>query len=233
MTQEPHMNPIRSLGRTLLASVFVAEGADTLANASSKVSAYQDVREPLTETVPAMSQWDTETVVRATGAAQVVGGALLALGKLPRLSSAVLAASLIPSTLAEDRFWDESDDARRTDQQVHFGKNVGLLGGLLIAAMDTAGRPSVAWRAGHAAEHAEIAVKHTRREARLAAKLAKAEAKRAHAEATRGLAKTGARATSEARRVRAEAGKGLEKTKRTLTPDILDLARVLKSDDKD
>lgn len=198
------MNPIRSLGRTLLASMFVMEGADTLTNSSAKVAAYQDVREPLAETVPAASQWDTETVVRATGAAQVVGGLLLALGKLPRLSSAVLAASLLPSTLAEHRFWEESDETKRADQQVHFGKNVGLLGGLLIAAMDTAGRPSVAWRAGHAAEHAEIAAKHTGREARMAAKLARAEAKRAKAEATRGL----------------------ERTKRALTPDVFDVARV-------
>jgi putative oxidoreductase len=225
------MNPIRSLGRTLLASMFVMEGADTLANASSKVSAYQDMREPLAETVPAASQWDTETVVRATGAAQVVGGLMLALGKLPRLSSTVLAASLLPQTLAEHRFWEESDEAKRTDQQVHFGKNVGLLGGLLIAAMDTAGRPSVAWRAGHATEHAEIAARHTGREARMAAKLAKAEAKRAKAEATRGLAKTSAKAATEAKRVRAEAGRGVERTKRALTPDVFDLARVFRSDD--
>lgn len=230
------MNPIRSLGRTLLATMFVAEGADTLANASSKVSAYQEVREPLTEAVPAAGQWDTEMVVRATGAAQVVGGALLAIGKLPRLSATVLAASLVPSTLAEHRFWEETDVDRRTDQQVHFGKNVGLLGGLLIAAMDTAGRPGVAWRAGHAAEHAGITAKHTRREAKLAAKLAKAEGKRLQAEAkraqvaaSRGLAKTGARATGEAKRVQAEAGRGLERTKRALTPDLFDVARLVRS----
>jgi len=93
------MNPIRSLGRTMLASMFVVEGADTLANASSKVSAYQEVREPLTETVPAF-------------------------GKLPRLSSAVLAASLVPSTLAEHRFWDESDDTRRAEAKRGLEKTV-------------------------------------------------------------------------------------------------------------
>lgn len=203
------MNPIRSLGRTLLASVFVMEGVDTITNASSKVSAFQDVAEPLGETVPAARDLQAEQLVRATGAAQVLGGALLAIGKLPRIASTVLAATLVPATLAEHRFWEETDEDRRTQEQVQFGKNVGLLGGLLIAAMDTAGRPGVVWRAGHAADHAEIAAKHTRREARLAAKLAKAEARRA----------------------RAEAGRGIEKTKRTLTPDLLDLVGAVRSDD--
>lgn len=225
------MNPIRSLGRTLLASMFVMEGVDTITNASAKASAFQDVTEPLGETVPAARDLQTEQFVRATGAAQVLGGALLALGKVPRIASTVLAASLVPTTLAEHRFWEETDEERRAEQQVHFGKNVGLLGGLLIAAMDTAGQPSVAWRAGHAVDHAEIAAKHTKREARLAAKLAKAEAKRAQAETTRGLAKTGAKTKAEAERLRAEAGRGLEKTKRRLTPDVFDVAGVLRSDE--
>lgn len=225
------MNPIRSLGRTLLASIFVMEGVDTITNASSKVSAFQDVAEPLGETVPAARDLQAEQLVRATGAAQVLGGALLAIGKLPRIASTVLAATLVPATLAEHRFWEETDEDRRTQEQVQFGKNVGLLGGLLIAAMDTAGRPSVVWRAGHAADHAEIAAKHTRREARLAAKLAKAEARRAKAETTRGIAKTGAKAKAEAERLRAEAGRGIEKTKRTLTPDLFDLVGAVRSND--
>lgn len=203
------MNPVRSLGRTLLASIFVMEGVDTITNASTKVPAFQDVTEPLGETVPAARDLQAEQVVRATGAAQVLGGALLAIGKLPRIASTVLAATLVPATLAEHRFWEETDEERRTVQQVQFGKNVGLFGGLLIAAMDTAGRPGVAWRAGHAADHAEIAVKHTRREARLAAKLAKAEARRAKAEARRGI----------------------EKTKRTLTPDLFDVVGAVRDND--
>jgi hypothetical protein len=39
-------------------------------------------------------------------------------------------------------------------QRVQFFKNLSMLGGLLLAAADTEGRPSMSWRAHRAAEHA-------------------------------------------------------------------------------
>jgi hypothetical protein len=47
-----------------------------------------------------------------------------------------------------------------------------MLGGLIIAGLDTEGKPGVAWRAKHAASD-------VRREAKHAAKAARREAKRA------------------------------------------------------
>ena len=38
------------------------------------------------------------------------------------------------------------DPAQRTQQRLHFFKNVSMLGGLIIAAGDTEGKPGVAWR---------------------------------------------------------------------------------------
>ena len=66
---------------------------------------------------------------------------MLALNKFPRLASTALAASLVPTTLAGHRFWEETDEQQRAQQQVHFFKNVSLLGGLMIAAADTEGTP--------------------------------------------------------------------------------------------
>jgi putative oxidoreductase len=66
----------------------------------------------------------------------------------------VLGASLLPSTAAHHRFWEASDPAERKAQLVHFAKNASLAGGLLIAALDTAGKPGLAWRASHAAHDA-------------------------------------------------------------------------------
>lgn len=62
----------------------------------------------------------------------------------------------MPTTIAGRAFWKESDPAKRKQQRVHFTKNVSMLGGLLIAAVDTEGKPSLAWRARRAPE----AVKH-------------------------------------------------------------------------
>ncbi|HEV7720797.1 MAG TPA: DoxX family protein [Iamia sp.] len=89
---------------------------------------------------------DPELMTRVTGGVMVGAGVLLAIGKLPRLSAAALAATLIPTTFAGHRFWEIDDADERAAQQIHFFKNVGLLGGLALAAIDTEGRPSVAWR---------------------------------------------------------------------------------------
>ena len=72
------------------------------------------------------------------------------LSAVPTLASTVLAASLVPTTAAGHRFWEESDPDVRAQQQLQFVKNVSMLGGLLLAAVDTEGKPGVAWRAKHA-----------------------------------------------------------------------------------
>ena len=101
---------------------------------------------------------DPELMTKVNGGVMVGAGLLLALGKLPRLSAAALAATLIPTTFAGHRFWEIDDADERAAQQVHFFKNVGLLGGLALAAIDTEGRPGVAWRARHAGRRARSTV---------------------------------------------------------------------------
>ena len=60
---------------------------------------------------------------------------------------------------------------------MQFLKNLGLLGGLLLAAVDTEGRPGLAYRAHLASDRAHRAVRTTRREARHATRAATREAK--------------------------------------------------------
>ena len=86
-------------------------------------------------------------------AIQIVGGLLLltvgillATGKFPRVASVVLAGTLIPTTAAGTDFWNEADPVKKEAQRNAFIKNVGLLGGVLLAAVDTEGKPSLAWR---------------------------------------------------------------------------------------
>jgi len=96
---------------------------------------------------------ETEQAVRLNGAVQAVAGTTLGLGLLPRLSALVLAGTLVPTTLAGHRYWEIKDPELRAEQRVHFLKNVAMIGGLMIAACDTAGRPSLAWRRKKASRH--------------------------------------------------------------------------------
>jgi putative oxidoreductase len=116
---------------------------------------------------------DPVMLVRLNAVAQIGAGLTLATGRAPRISAAVLAATLVPTTAAGHRFWEEEDPAERSNQRIHFFKNVSMLGALMIAAVDTEGRPGVAWRARRAAQDARREAGHlaatARREARLAA----------------------------------------------------------------
>jgi putative oxidoreductase len=125
--------------------MFVAGGWDAFSHPEGKVKAAEKVTIPVSRHVTILPE-DTETLVRLNGGLQMVAGSLLAIGKLRRLSALALAGSIIPTTLAGHRFWEELDDEARVQQRVHFLKNLGLLGGLLLAATDTEGAPSFSWR---------------------------------------------------------------------------------------
>ncbi len=114
------------------------------------------------------------TLVRLNAAVQVVAGLALATGRAPRLSATVLAVSLVPTTAAEHRFWEEPDPTRKSAQRIHFFKNVSMLGGLFLAAVDTDAKPGLAWRARRAATDARREARHLTRQARREATLARA-----------------------------------------------------------
>ena len=169
------MTLVRRVARPMLAAMFVVGGLDQLKHPGRKV----DTARPLVEKVgPAIGlPDDPELLVRANGATMVGAGSLLALGRLPRIACTVLAATVVPTTLAAHAFWQEQDPEVRAQQRVQFLKNLGLLGGLLLAAVDTEGRPGLAYRAKLVGHSASRAARTTRREARHAAHAAAREAK--------------------------------------------------------
>ena len=165
---------VRRLARPLLASVFVAAGIDALRHPGARIDRTAHLLEKVPDQVPgsdlaARAAKDPDLAVRLNGGVLLCGGLLLATGRLPRLASTMLAASIVPTTAVEHAFWEESDPIRKAQSRSLFFKNVGLLGGLLLAAVDTEGKPGLVWRAQHA-------TRTTRREARHAARAAQREA---------------------------------------------------------
>lgn len=146
------MDVVRAIARPMLGSMFVYGGLDSVRSPQRKVAKAKPVVEPVVDSLELPG--DIETWVRVNGAVQVAAGLALTFGKLPRLAALTLAASLVPTTLAGHRFWEEDDPTVRATQRVHFLKNVSMLGGLLIAADDTGGRPSIPWRIQRAAGRA-------------------------------------------------------------------------------
>lgn len=179
------MSLVRRVARPMLAAIFVAGGIEALRHPGKRARRAQPLVDKAAE--PLHLPQDSELLVRANGALMIGAGALLATGRLPRLAAAALAGTLVPATIVEYPFWDAEDPQERRDQQVQVLKNVGLLGGLLLAAVDTEGRPGLAYRARMAGDSISRTARTTGREARMAAKLAGKEARLKAASATHAL----------------------------------------------
>ena len=143
----------------MLSTMFIAGGINSLKNSDYLARRSEPVTKKLlplaksaTSSLPI--SLDEKRLVQFNGALQVVGGAMLATGKSPRLVSLGLVASLVPTTFGGHRFWEETDPQARANQQTHFLKNVSMAGGLLLASVDTEGKPSLAWRARRQASRA-------------------------------------------------------------------------------
>jgi putative oxidoreductase len=169
----------RVIARPMLASMFLVGGFNAVRNADKLAPRAKGVTDrlvPLLQRAVPQLPSDPVTLVRLNGGVQLAAGLTLASGRAPRVSALVLAASLVPTTAAGHRFWEEQDPATRTQQKNNFFKNVSMLGGLLIAAGDTEGKPGVAWRTRRVAKDARREAKHLASAARREAKLVKARA---------------------------------------------------------
>jgi uncharacterized membrane protein YphA (DoxX/SURF4 family) len=152
---------IRRIARPLLSVAFIGQGVDALRNPKSAADAarpaldgMRQLPDPVGTNVPS----DPETFARINAAVQIGGGLLLATGKMPRVASAALAFTVIPGSLGGHMFWAETDPQRKADQRRAFMTDLSLLGGLIIAAVDTEGKPSLGWRGRRAARRVSEAV---------------------------------------------------------------------------
>lgn len=169
------MTPVRTAARAFLGAIFVVQGAQSVRDPDRLVPAAKRVTDrvgPLLErTHPALPA-DARTLVQLNGAVQVAAGLLMVSHTLRRPAAAVLAGSLTATTLAGHPYWQHEDPEQRRTQQIQFLKNLGLLGGLILAATDTEGRPGLRWRTAHLAGHADRALHRTARQTRQKTRIA-------------------------------------------------------------
>jgi uncharacterized membrane protein YphA (DoxX/SURF4 family) len=152
---------VRRIARPLLSAVFIGQGVDALRSpqqAADTARPTVDGLKKLPDSAAAKIPSDPETFARINAFTQIGGGLLLASGRLPRLASAALALTVIPGSLGGHLFWTESDPARKATQRRALMTDLSLIGGLMIASVDTEGKPSLGWRGRRAARRATEAV---------------------------------------------------------------------------
>jgi uncharacterized membrane protein YphA (DoxX/SURF4 family) len=168
------MKPLRTAARVMLSAIFISSGTKLLLNPEAKAESASRVTDrvgPLIEKIDPRLPSDTVNLLRIKAGVDVAAGLLLATGHFTRPAAAVLAANLVPTTLAGHAFW-EMPKEERTVHQTQFLKNLGLLGGLLLAAADTQGKPGLAYRTTHAVDRSQRRMKRAVRTARREAKIA-------------------------------------------------------------
>ncbi|MDR1711915.1 MAG: DoxX family membrane protein [Propionibacteriaceae bacterium] len=101
---------------------------------------------------------DTTALVKCAGLTQLAGAAMLATGIGRRLGAGLVAATLVPQVAA------------RRDNLDELLANVSLLGGALLAAADTQGKPSLLWKLRL---QREILAQDSKRQRRIAKREAK------------------------------------------------------------
>ncbi|WJY97484.1 DoxX family membrane protein [Corynebacterium fournieri] len=154
---------IRKIARPMLASVYVIDGVETLLNPAGHKDSSDSVLKKLRAVTPREYRGflpkSPETAAQIVGATKAGAGASFAIGKFPRLSAALLAATALPTIAGRHAFWEAEDDDEKARRRTGALTDLGLAGGVLLATVDTAGKPDMKWRAQHAAQTAQKNVK--------------------------------------------------------------------------
>jgi putative oxidoreductase len=122
---------LRAIARVCLSAIFITSGFDMARDPGARAK-------KAAQELPGLPE--PELVARLQGATMVISGTALALHIKPALAAGALALSLIPVTYVGHPFWKEEDPAARRGQTIHFLKNLGLFGGLVVVAVDGKGR---------------------------------------------------------------------------------------------
>jgi putative oxidoreductase len=115
------MDVVLLIGRILFASIFVVSGATIHLLKWRDGVAYARANK-----VPA-----PELLVPVSGLMAVGGGLLVAFGLWADLGALLLAAFVFPVAFGMHAYWRLDDPMERTNQQVHFMKNISLGGAAL------------------------------------------------------------------------------------------------------
>ncbi|WP_106507998.1 DoxX family membrane protein [Brachybacterium timonense] len=139
---------IRRIARPLLAAPFILEGVRTALTPERDIDVFPEAFEAVDSAITktsAPSFVDARTIVRASGAVAAGAGLLYATNRAPRLAAVTLLCTTTVGWAGRKRVWELSGEERTAEIQSIL-TDAGLLGGLLLAAVDHDGRPSMGYR---------------------------------------------------------------------------------------
>ncbi|WCC80675.1 DoxX family protein [Cutibacterium equinum] len=129
------MSLAKFIARSALSAIFIKGGLGQVTSADYLSGAVDGLFGKMPEAVRSqIPDVDPSLLVKVNGGTMVTAGSMLALGIKPRLAATILAAQLVPVTLAGHPFWEKDGD-EKAGEQIQFFKNISLIGGLLAVAL--------------------------------------------------------------------------------------------------
>ncbi|HWS58518.1 MAG TPA: DoxX family protein [Actinotalea sp.] len=156
---------VRRVARPLFAAWFVVEGLDAARHPephAERARATWELAADRLPLPPPPSPRQLGVLIRLHGAAMVGAAAMLATGRAPRTAAVVLAGLTLPLAVAHQpvtealaagsghRLRDGRDALDRVLGADRFWRSLSMLGGAVLVAIDTEGRPGMVWRLEHA-----------------------------------------------------------------------------------
>ena len=124
-------NVVTLAGRILLSAIFIFAGIEKIAAFSGTVGYAASVHMPMPSVAIAVALL-----------VELLGGLAILVGFQTRIAAWIVFLYLIPASFFFHNFW-AMEGAARMNNQIHFLKNVAIMGGLLILAASGAGGMSV------------------------------------------------------------------------------------------
>lgn len=142
------MSLIRKFARPVLASGFVLSGVERLRD-SEPNEHLGSIIDLAIKAYPAASvlKGNERLVGQALAGTQIAAAGLFALGKAPRVASAVLLSTGALNAYVEYRGAKANTKEEKSARRNKALTNLSLLGAAAITTVDRDGSPSVAWRA--------------------------------------------------------------------------------------
>ena len=178
------MNLLRGVGRLLLGGFYIVNGVKSIKDPARYVAQVEPVADrivPLARKAvgPEAASFvpeDPQTLVRVNGAMSLLGGLGIVTGIGRRVGGGLAAASMVTQVLG--RVPDGASEVERAEHKVAQLRDLALLGAALIVTQDTAGRPSLAWRAADTKRRLAAETERTKKQAKRDVKHLKADAQR-------------------------------------------------------
>ncbi|MGV0111252.1 MULTISPECIES: DoxX family protein [unclassified Arthrobacter] len=151
------MTLVRVIARPMIASSFVFSGVDRLRTAGATAPQLKPVLAGVTKVVPSAAAitGNEKLVGQVLGATQVGAALLLGIGRFSRVAALLLTVTATVNALVDYRSADSATKEGKKARRTQLLKNLSLIGAVLLAAVDTNGRPGLAWRAEHLAMDAK------------------------------------------------------------------------------